>query len=100
VRVISRKKIRDAIPDHAEWEASLSAWYRVAKSADWSHFPDVKLSWRNSDIVGVCVVFDVSNNKCRLITWISYRGKKVFIRNILSHAEYDRGKWKHDCDCD
>src|SRR5882724_7885560 len=49
VRVISRKKIRDAIRDHPEWAASLSAWHRVVKNADWSLFPDVKLSWRNSD---------------------------------------------------
>jgi mRNA interferase HigB len=100
VRVISRKKIRDAGKDHPEWEASLSAWYKAAKNADWSHFPDVKQTWRNSDVVGACTIFDISNNKCRLIVWVNYRSKKVFIRFILSHAEYDREKWKHDCDCD
>ena len=100
VRVISRKKIRDASRVHPEWEASLSAWYKVAKNADWARFPDVKQSWSNSDKVGACIVFDISYNKCRLVAWINYRGKKVFIRYILSHADYDKGKWKDDCDCD
>jgi mRNA interferase HigB len=100
VRVISRKKIRDASEEHPEWEVSLSAWYKVAENADWAHFPDVKQSWSNSDKVGACVVFDISHNRCPLVTWIDYRGKKVFIRYILSHADYDKEKWKDDCDGD
>jgi mRNA interferase HigB len=100
VRVLSRSKIRDAVREHPEWEASLSVWYAVARHADWAHFPDVKQSWSNSDKVGACVVFDISHSKCRLIAWISYRSKKVFIRHILSHAEYDKEGWKIDCDCD
>jgi len=100
VRVISRKKIRDASEQHPEWEASLSAWYRIAKNADWTNFPDVRQSWRNSDSVGTCIVFDLSHNKCRLIAWVNYRSKKIFVRYILSHAEYDKEKWKDDCDCD
>jgi len=62
VGVISRKKIRDASKEHPEWEASSLAWYKVAKSADWAHFLDVKQSWKNSDNVGSCVVFDISHN--------------------------------------
>jgi len=100
VRIISRKKIREASEEHPEWEASLSTWYKVAKNAEWAHFADVKQSWKNSDNVGACVVFDISHNKCRLVAWINYRGKKVFVRHVLSHAEYDKEKWKDDCDCD
>jgi mRNA interferase HigB len=100
VRVISRKKIRDAGKEYPEWEASLLAWYRVAKSADWTHFLDVKQSWKNSDKVGTCVVFDISHNKCRLVARINYKSKKVFIRYVLSHPDYDKEKWKDDCDCD
>jgi mRNA interferase HigB len=97
VRVISRKKVREASEEHPEWGASLAAWYRVARNADWEHFPEVKQSWSKADNVGNCVVFDISHNKCRLIAWINYRSKKVFILHILSHAEYDREKWKDEC---
>jgi hypothetical protein len=44
--------------------------------------------------------FDISHNRCRLVTWINYRGRKVFIRYMLSHADYDKEKWKDDGDCD
>jgi len=101
VRVISRKKIRDASKEHPEWAASLSVWYKVVKNpaTDWKHFADVKGSWKNSDVVGVCVVFDISRNRCRLIAYINYKSHKVFILHILSHPEYGRAGWKNDCDC-
>jgi mRNA interferase HigB len=102
VRVISRKKIRDASRPHPEWAASLSAWYKIVKNvaADWKHFGDIKGSWKNSDIVGSCVVFDISHNKCRLIAYVNYRSHKVFILHILSHPDYAKEGWKNDCDCD
>ncbi|MGB7847627.1 MAG: type II toxin-antitoxin system HigB family toxin [Candidatus Acidiferrum sp.] len=100
MRVISRKKIREAGRDHPEWVASLSAWFKVTRNADWTCFPDVKQSWNNSDKVGTCAVFDISHNKCRLVAWVNYRGRKVFLRHILNHAEYDKEKWKDECDGD
>ena len=100
VRVISRKKIREASERHPEWEASLSVWYRLAKKAKWKHFPDVRQTWSNSDKVGTCIVFDISGNRCRLIAYINCGTQKVYILHILSHVEYGRDRWKNDCDCD
>jgi len=102
VRVISRKRIRGASKAHPEWAASLSVWYKIVKNAstDWKHFGDVKRTWRNSDKVGICVVFDISHNKCRLIAYINYKSHKVFILHILSHTECGKEAWKNDCECD
>ena|ERR1700675_219289 len=100
VRVISRKKIREASERHSEWEASLSAWYRIVKKAAWKNFPDVKQSWRNSDKAGTCIIFDISGNRCRLIAYINFRTQKVYVLHILSHVEYGRDRWKNDCGCD
>jgi mRNA interferase HigB len=41
-------------------------------------------------------VFNVGGNNYRLIAYIDYRYRKVFIRAILTHAEYNRGGWKDD----
>jgi mRNA interferase HigB len=78
----------------------LAVWYKVAKAAQWRHFTHVRQNWKNSDSVGTCVVFDIANNRCRLIAYIRYDYDKVFILHILSHADYDKGGWKNDCDCD
>lgn len=94
MRIVSRKAIKEAIAQHGEWAASLNAWYKVTKNADWKNFAEVRNSWRNSDVVGRYVVFDVSNNRCRLIATINYKWGMVYIREILSHAEYDEKGWR------
>jgi mRNA interferase HigB len=94
MRVVSRKALREAAAKHGEWSASLKAWYKIAKNADWKNFAEVRNSWRNSDIVGPFVVFDISHNRCRLIATIKYRWRMVYIRRILSHADYDEKEWQ------
>ena len=93
MRIVSRKAIREATARHSQWGASLNAWYKIAKNADRKNFAEVRNSWRNSDVVGRFVVFDISHNKCRLIATIKYRWGMVFIRRILGHAEYDEKEW-------
>jgi mRNA interferase HigB len=94
MRIVSRKAIRVATAKHSEWGASLSAWYKIAKSADWKNFVEVRNSWRNSDVVGRFVVFDIGHNRCRLIATIKYKWRMVYIRRILSHAEYGEKEWQ------
>jgi mRNA interferase HigB len=94
MRILSRKALKGATAKHSEWGASLNAWYKITKSADWKNFADVRNSWKNSDMVGCFVVFDISHNRCRLIATIKYKWSMVYIRCILSHAEYDEQEWR------
>jgi mRNA interferase HigB len=94
MRIVSRQAIGEATGKHREWAASLNAWYKITKNADWKSFADVRNSWKNSDVVGRFVVFDISHNKCRLIATIKYKWRMVYIRRILSHAEYDEKGWQ------
>jgi mRNA interferase HigB len=94
MRIVSRKAIRQATAKHSEWEASLNAWFKITRNADWKNFADVRNSWRNSDAVGRFVVFDISHNKCRLIATVKYKWSMVYIRRIPSHAEYDQKGWQ------
>jgi mRNA interferase HigB len=36
------------------------------------------------------VVFNIGGNKYRLVVAVHYRGKRVFVRFIGTHADYDR----------
>jgi mRNA interferase HigB len=86
--------LKEAWVAHPEWEASLASWYRIVDKADWNNFADVKQTWSNVDIVDDLAVFDISHNRCRLIAFIGYMKHLVFVRAVLSHAEYDEEKWK------
>jgi mRNA interferase HigB len=48
----------------------------------------------SADLVGELVVFNVRGNRYRLITRFIYEKGRVYIRRVLTHAEYDRGDWK------
>jgi mRNA interferase HigB len=39
-------------------------------------------------------VFNISGNKYRLIVAIHYNRKKVYIRHVLTHAEYSQSRWR------
>lgn len=94
MRIVSRKAIREAAAAHSEWGASLYAWYKIVSDADWKTFVDVGNTWKRPDIVGRFVAFDISHNRCRLIATINYKWRMVYIRGILSHAEYDGQEWQ------
>lgn len=49
-----------------------------------------------TDKVGNVHVFDIGGNKLRLIAVVQYQAKKVYIRHILNHTEYDKGKWRKE----
>jgi predicted nucleic acid-binding protein len=39
-------------------------------------------------------VFNVGGNKYRVIVTMKYRWQMVYVRHVLTHQEYDLGKWK------
>jgi mRNA interferase HigB len=82
---------------HARSRPSLETWYQIALEARWRNFDDVRKTFRSADIYGDCVIFDIAGNNYRLIALIRYDLEQVNIETVLTHAEYDRDKWKKDC---
>ncbi|MGH9799535.1 MAG: type II toxin-antitoxin system HigB family toxin [Blastocatellia bacterium] len=97
MRIVSYGKIREFYELHPESQSSLDVWYDITVEAYWKTFAEVRQTFRSADIYGTCTIFDVGNNKYRLIAWVSYKTHKVFIRSVMTHAEYDKDKWKSDC---
>lgn len=66
-------------------------WYRHVLAADWATPAEVKADLRHASILrGGRVVFNLAGNKYRLVAWINYSHRIVYIRFIGTHAEYDR----------
>ena len=94
MHVISRKKLKEAASKHGDLAAPLEAWFRIAKRASWETLKDVRLTFSSADSVEKWTVFNIKGNKYRLITEINYRYRRIYIRHVLTHAEYDRETWK------
>lgn len=103
MRIISRRRLRDFCKgrtgDAEIAEKSLSAWYKLTRDAVWAHFAALKQTFGSADSVGNCVVFDVGNNRFRLIGRINYARGIVYILRVMDHEEYDKIRWVDDCGC-
>jgi len=93
VRIISKAAITEFSKTHKGALESLLHWHGVAKRAAWQHLADVRADFPHADLVEIFTVFNIGGNKYRLISVIKYRWQIVYIRHILTHAEYDEGKW-------
>jgi mRNA interferase HigB len=80
-------------------ERDLSAWYKIAMGADWAHFGALKQTFGSADQVGNCVVFDVGNNRFRLIGRVNYITRVIYVLKVMDHEEYDKGAWIDSCGC-
>ena len=94
MNVISFRRIREFTSSHQDARSSLKAWFTTAKKSRWRNFAEVKQVYPTADIVARYTVFNIKGNKYRLVTRIVYRSQTVFIVAIMTHAEYDLGKWK------
>ncbi len=94
MHVISRKKLRDFAAQHADAGDWLDRWFHTANKAQWSSIEDVHEVYVSADVVDIWTVFNVRGNHYRLITEINYVKQRVYIRHVLTHVEYSRGRWK------
>ncbi|NCJ06126.1 type II toxin-antitoxin system HigB family toxin [Synechococcales cyanobacterium C] len=94
MHIISRKSLRLFSAIHADAETPLDIWYRATKAARWRNLSELKLIFPAADLVGRFTVFNIKGNHYRLIAEINYRSGTVFVRHILTHADYDKGNWK------
>lgn len=54
-------------------------------------------SYPSADLVGRCLVFNISHNKYRLIVRVTQNWKRLYVRHVLTHKQYDSDSWKKDC---
>ena len=97
MNVISRPTIIAAQRRHPRCRNWLDQWWREAKRARWTGLAKVRLTYPSADQVGRHLVFDAPEGK-RLIVGVRYanpkRGGTLFVKALLTHADYDLGEWK------
>lgn len=100
MHIIARPAIEDAKQQHPACGTWLDNWWRTAGRADWRSLHDVHAKYPSADQVGGCLVFDAPRAR-RLICNVYYahddRQGTLYVREFLTHAEYDRNAWKDVC---
>ena len=103
VRIISNRRLREYWEsrgtDSRIAERDLSVWRKLTENADWTNVGALRQTFQSADLVGNGVVFDVGNNRYRLIGRVNYARGIVYVLKVMDHAEYEKGRWIDDCGC-
>ena len=94
MHVITRKRLNEFAEKHPTAKSGLAHWYRSLRKNNPCDFVELRKLFAHADQVGGLTVFNIGGNKARLIAAIHYNRRKVYIRAVLTHAEYDTGKWR------
>lgn len=90
MRIVTYKKIKEFILMHADSENPLNFWYHNVTTKNWDNINALRLDFNTVDYVGNHrFVFNIKGNDYRLIAIISFNAKKVYIRFIGTHSEYE-----------
>lgn len=91
VRVIALSAIKAFLNRGvADAREPVMAWYRQVRQADWAKPADVKRDLRSASIFkDGRVVFNIAGNKYRIVVWINYPYRVVYIRFIGTDRQYD-----------
>lgn len=101
MRIIKRATLAAYWQRNPQAQRGLLYWHKLAKKARWTCLQDVRATFFNAHADAVpaasgrnVVVFNIAGNKYRLITAIHYNRQLAFTLMVLTHAEYDKEKWK------
>ena len=95
MHVISEKKLRDFWEKHHDSKNAFKAWLEIVEKTKYHSLNELKKTFPRADLVGNKIVFDIGGNKYRLITVIHFNRGKIYIRETLTHEEYNKEKWKY-----
>ena len=94
MHVITRKRLNEFAEKHPDAKSSLARWYAIMRKSRFLNFVQLRETFPHTDQVGKFTVFNIGGNKVRLVAAVHYNRSKIYIRHVLTHQEYDAGKWK------
>jgi len=100
VRIIAQSTLRAFTEEkrYATAKGELALWVRVVEKAEWKQLLDVQKDFTKAEAVPVrkvsYAVFSICRNQFRLIVMINYQKGILWVKNFLTHAEYNKNTRK------
>jgi mRNA interferase HigB len=96
MHLISIRNLRVDTARYPDVKKQVNDWYTTVSKANWKNLEDVRQIYRDAEAVGNFTVFNIKGNDYRLIVGIDYENQTVYYKYFLTHAEYDKDRWKND----
>jgi mRNA interferase HigB len=96
MHLMSIRNLRRDAARYPDAQQPIEDWYNIVRKTDWTNLEIVRETYREAEAVGNFTVFNIKGNKYRLIVDIDYESGTVYYKCFLTHAEYDKDRWKND----
>ncbi len=90
MHIIAKKALEEFWRIHPVAKSSLESWYKLINRSSFATFNELRGTFPSADYVTPYTIFNAGGNNFRIITAIHYNRQKVYIRHVLTHAEYNR----------
>ena len=91
MQVVAKRTLREFWDRHPQAKGPLEAWHDMASKAVWTTPSDIREQFGSADFVADNrVIFNIGGNNYRLVVHVAYRFRRVLIKFVGTHAEYDR----------
>jgi mRNA interferase HigB len=91
MRIVTLRRIQEYSAIRPGSDIALRNWYKRTKEAEWNNFSDMRQTFGSVDSTGNNrFVFNIKGNDYRLVAIVIFASKKVYIRFIGTHKEYDK----------
>ena len=94
MRLISNKALREFAILYPDSEAPLQAFRVRVEKGSYRNFAALRAAFRGVDKVGARYVFNIGGNKYRVVAGIAFSVQTLWVKAVLTHAQYDAGGWK------
>ena len=89
MRLVSNKALREFASRQREASEPLQVWRKLIERNAFDGFADLRRVFNTVDKVGDYFVFNIAGNRYRLIAAIHFNTQTLYVRAVLTHAEYD-----------
>ena len=93
MHVISRKPFIEAAQQYPNDAAAIDAAYKSLRNGNFNSPQELKAlfpSLDNFKYKEKWWVIDIGGNNLRLIAFIEFRDSRMYVKHIVTHAEYDK----------
>jgi mRNA interferase HigB len=94
MKLVSNRALREFAAVHADAAQPLQDFRRLIERGAFGNFAELRATFASVDKVGGRYVFNIGGNKYRLVAAISFGVQALWVKAVLTHAEYDKGDWK------
>jgi mRNA interferase HigB len=91
MHIITRTRLTAFGRKHPDAAGPLGEWARVMRRKQYRQHLEVRQDFPFVDVIGPRrAVFNIGGSKYRLVVDMRYDLGRIYIRHVVTHAEYDR----------